>query len=548
MSKIKIFALGGLNEYGKNMYVVEVDTDIFVFDAGLKYADEKLFGIDYVIPDYKYLKDNKDRVKGIFLTRGHDENIGALPEIIKDIPDINVYGSKFTIDIVKEMLIEDGVKIDNLKIIDAHQRQSFGQNSIFTIALTHSIPGSLGYVLYTNDGAIVYTGCFVFDPTMVGPYKTDIGKLAYVGKQGVLCLLSESTYADKIGFTSPNHRINGLIRETLSNSQDRIIVNVFSNNVYRIQELFNEAEKLDKKFVIMGKRLQNLISSLIDAKYMSFDKTKIGDLTNINDSNVIILISSDNEKPFSTLNRIINGYDKFIKLRNADTVVFLETVKDNMERIAVKAIDQVSKIGADVITLSNKKHLSHHASSEDLLLMLDLISPKYYFPVIGQYRHQVANAKLGKKAGLSDNNILLHLNGEVINFENGILIDKNEHLDIEDVMIDGNSSSDIGELVLKDREMLSDNGIVIISTTIDRKTKQILAGPEVLTRGFVYVKENSEIIAEIAKISLEAIKENTNTTHIEYNKIKNIIRENVGKYLFKQTECKPMIISIILEI
>lgn len=548
MSKIKLFGLGGLNEYGKNMYVIEVDEDIYVFDAGLKYGDETLFGIDYVIPDYSYIKQNKDRVKGVFLTHGHDEYIGALADILRDINDLDVYGSKFTMDVVKEMLREDGVVATNLHVMEAHQKITFGKNSIFPIMLTHSTPDSFGYALYTEDGVIFYTGNYMFDPTMMGPYKTDVGKLAYLGKQGVLCMLGESIYADRPGFTSPNHRIDNLIRSTLSKAEDRIIVNVFSTNIYRIQELFSEIMKTDKKVVIMGKRLQAMIQNLIDMNYMKFDKSRIGDLSNINDSNAIIMVSSENERPFTTLNRIANGYDKYIRIKKTDTIIFLEIVQDSMERIAVKVIDSIAKMGANVVTLSRKQYVSHHASMEDIMLMLDLIKPKYYFPVIGQYRHQVANAKVAYKTHMSEDNVLLRLNGEIVTLINGKLDQKEEHLDLEDMLIDGKSAGDIGELVLKDREMLSDNGIVIISTTLDRKTKEVLAGPEILTRGFIYVKENSEIISEISRISLEAIKEHLSTGHLEYNKVKNTIRDNVGKYLYKQTECKPMIISIILEI
>ncbi|MDD2490004.1 MAG: ribonuclease J, partial [Bacilli bacterium] len=306
MSKIKIFALGGLNEDGKNMYVIEVDNDIFVFDAGLKYADDHLFGIDYIIPDFRYLKNNINRVKGIFLTHGHDENIGALPEIINELPNIKVYGTKFTIDIVRKMLEEDGhTKINNLIEIVPHRKINFDHNSVFPIRLTHSIPDNVGYALYTEDGVIFYTGNFVFDPTMTGSYKTDIGKLAYIGKQGVLCLLSESLYAEKRGFTSPHHRISNMIRETLDKKPNRLIFNVVSANMYRVQELFYKVMKTNRKVVIMGKRLQRMINNLINMKYIDFNKNKIGDLSNINDKDVIILISSENEKPFSNLNRIV---------------------------------------------------------------------------------------------------------------------------------------------------------------------------------------------------------------------------------------------------
>lgn len=548
MSKIKVFALGGLNENGKNMYVVEVNNDIFVFDAGLKYADDKLFGIDYLIPDFRYLKNNISRVKGIFLTHGHDENVGALPEILAELPDINIYGTKFTLDIVRKMLEEDNIKANNLHELLPHRKIDFDKNSIFPIRLTHSIPDNVGYVLYTEDGAIFYTGNYVFDPAMIGAYKTDIGKLAYIGKQGVLCLLSESLYAEKIGFTSPSHRLSNLIRETLRKKENRLIFNVLSANMYRVEELFKEVLLTDRKVVVMGKRLQNMVDNLIDMKYLNFDKSRIGSLNNINDKDAIILISSENEKPFTNLKRIVNGYDKYIRIKDTDTVVFLEPIQDGMERVLANISDMIARVGADIITLSPKKYLLHHASSEDLMLMLDLANPKYYMPVIGDYRYMVANANVAKTIGMPDENILLKLNGEVAYFENGVLKETGEKIEVEDVMIDGNSVGDIGELVLKDREMLSDNGIVIISTTIDRRTKNVLAGPEILTRGFIYVRDNASIINEIQTISAKIIKENSTGNYVEYNKIKNAIRDEVGKYIFKETECKPMIITVILEV
>ncbi|MFA5408203.1 MAG: ribonuclease J [Bacilli bacterium] len=548
MSKIKIFGLGGLNEIGKNMYVVEVDNDIFVFDAGLKYAAEKLFGIDYLIPDFRYLKNNITRVKGVFLSHGHDENVGALPQILAEIPDLNIYGTKFTLDIVRKMLEEENIKANNLHEILPHRKLDFDKNSIFPIRLTHSIPDNVGYVLYTEDGAVFYTGNYVFDPAMTGAYKTDIGKLAYIGKQGVLCLLSESLYAEKIGFTSPSHRLTNLIRETLRKKNDRLIFDVLSANMYRVEELFKEILLTNRKVVVMGKRLQSMINNLIDMKYLNFDKSRIGSLNNLNDRDAIILISSENEKPFNNLKRIVNGYDKYIKIKETDTVVFLEPIQDGMERTLATISDLIARTGADIITLSPKKYLLHHASSEDLMLMLDLAHPKYYMPVIGDYRYMVANATIARNLGMANENIVLKLNGEIATFENGILKNNNDKIDIEDVMIDGNSVGDIGELVLKDREMLSDNGIVVISTTIDRKTKSILAGPEILTRGFIYVKDNANIISEIQNISSRIIKENSNSNYVEYNKIKIAVRDEVGKYLFKETECKPMIITVILEV
>ena len=548
MSKIKIFALGGLNEEGKNMYVVKVDNDIFIFDAGLKYAEDKLLGVDYVIPNFDYIKENLKHIKGLFITHGHEKNMGAVCDILKEVPNLKVYVTKFSAGILKKELLDNDIKYKNLVEIDPHKKISFGKNSVFPVRLTHSIPDNVGYALNTPDGTIFYTGNYVFDATMLGNYKADIGKLAYIGKQGVLCLMGESMYADKIGYTSPKNRVKKLIKDTFSKTENRVIVTVFTAHVSRIEELFNEISKTTRRVVVMGHKLQGIINDIINNGYVNFNKDRIGDLSNINDKDSVILISNEREKPFTNLNRIINGYDKFVKIKDTDTVLFLEPINDYNEKLAIKVIDDISKVGASVVTMSKKDHLLHHASSEDIMLMLDLMNPKYYMPVIGQYRHMVANADAASHVGVPKENILLKQNGDVINFVGGKLKDTNEKVKVDNILIDGNSSKDIGELVLKDREMLSDNGIVIICSTLDKKTKEILAYPEILTRGFVYVKENTELIDEIKRISLEVINENTSNNYVEYNKIKLGIRERLSHYLYDETGCKPMIITVIQEV
>lgn len=548
MSKIKIFALGGLNDSGKNMYVVEVDNDIFVFDAGLKYADDRMLGVDYIIPNFDYIKENFNRVKGLFITHGHQQQMGAVADILTELPNLKIYGTAFTLKILKEELQAEGISTDALTELKPHRKINFGENAIFPISLTHSVPDTVGYVLYTNDGAIFYTGNYAFDPTMMGNYKTDIGKLAYVGKQGVLCLLSESIYADKKGYTSPQHRCTPAFREILGKTEGRILFNIYDSQVYRIQELLTEIGHTDRKVVIMGKTLENLIYSCIDDGYITFDKSKIGNIHNVNDKNVVVIISDEREKPFSNIKRIVRGTDKFIKITSEDTVVFASQVYDGMEKTATATYDSLAKIGCNLEILSTKKYLSLHASSEDLMLMIDLMQPKYYFPVIGEYRFQVANAEVAKQIGMKEENILLKLNGEVVTFENGVLKDTNEKIKIDDILIDGKTVGDIGEAVLKDREALSDNGIVVVTATIDKTTKKVLAGPEILTRGFIYVKDNIDIIKEAERLSLEVINENIKENYVDFNKIKAGIRDKVGKYLYQVTECKPMVLLVIQEV
>ncbi len=550
MSKIRIFSLGGLNETGKNMYVVDVDNNIFIFDAGLKYATDKMLGVDYILPDYNYIKENQKKIKGIFLTHGHDSNMGAMADILYEMPDLPVYATKFTMEVLKQDLEESQVKANNLKEIRPHSKITFGDLVIFPISVTHSIPDSVCYVLYTPDGAIVYTGDFVFDSTMMGNYKTDIGKLAYVGKQGVLCLMCESIYAEKEGHTSPNNRVTGFIRDVLAKNENRIICTIMSAHIYRIQEIFNEVSKTKRKVVIMGKSLQTLINRALDENYIQFDKSRIGDLTNVNDKDVVILISDEKEKPFMNLERILRGFDKYIKLKNTDTIFITEPPYEGIEKRTALIMDEIAKKDVNAISLDAKKHLLHHSSREDIMLMINLMDPKYFFPVKGEYRHQVKNAEIAERLGIAKENIILKENGDVATFENGVLVDNPEHIDIDEILIDGKSQGDIGELVLKDREMLGESGIVIVSCTLDKQTKAILAGPEILTRGFVYVKESGELIKETEEICLDAIESNiaVDTKKVDYTKIKNDVRDRLGKYFYKETECKPMIITVIQEV
>ena len=547
MSKIRLFSLGGLNEIGKNMYVVEVDNDIYIFEAGLKYASDDLLGIDYIIPNYDYLIENKDRIVGLFITHGHDEQMGAISDILHDIPDLKIYAGKFTLEIIKQDLEENRIVCNNLIELTAHKKYDFGRNSIFPIQISHALPDSFLYVLNTNDGAIVFTGNFVFDPSMMGPYKTDIGKLAYVGKQGVLCLMSESVYAEKRGFTSPNHRAENILRDVLGKNDKRILINIFETQVYRIQEMFNEIAKTNRNVVIMGKNLENIILKAIDIGLIKFEKNRIKNIHHVTDSGIIVVISNERERPYSSLKRILRNSDKFVKLSEEDTVVIASPLYEGIEMTSTKIFNQIAKIGSNLVVLS-KKYLSPHASSEDLMMMINLMQPKYYFPVIGEYRHQVENANAARKIGMKDENILLNLNGQVNTFVQGKLVDRNERIKVDDILIDGKTSSDIGDLVLKDRELLSENGIVIVASTIRKSDKTILSNPQVFAKGFIYVKDNADLIKEAEDVCLKIVKENIKVNYVDFNKIKLGIREKLGKYFYLKTESKPMIIVILQEI
>ena len=548
MSKIKMFALGGLNETGKNMYVIEVDNDIFVFEAGLKYSEDASLGIDYIIPNYDYLKENKDRIVGIFITHGHDEQMGALADILSDIPDIKVYATKYTVYLIKKMLEEEGIPSDNVFELQLHRNVTFGNNSIFPIRVSHSTPDAVMYVLYTADGAIVFSGNYVIDPSMMGCFNSDIGKIAYVGKQGVLCFLNESVYAEKKGFTSPTHRASDAIREIINKHDKRILFNIMQAQIFRIQEILDEVMKTDRNIVIMGKKLEEIIIDSIEMGYINFDRNRIKNIKSVNEDGIIVLISNEREIPYSNMKRILRGTDKFITLSSEDTVVFASPVYDNTEVISTKIYDEVAQKGCNLIILSKKQYKSPHASSEDILMMINMLHPKYYFPIIGEYRYQVENARLAYKLGMNEDNVILKLNGDVVKFVNGQRVETGEKIKVDELLIDGKQGGDIGDLVLKDRELLGENGIVIVTATLDRQSKKILAGPEILTRGFVYVKENTDLIEEASKISLEVINNFINPNYVDFNKIKLGIRDKLGKYFYQQTGSKPMIIIVVQEV
>lgn len=544
MSKIRMFGLGGLNESGKNTYVVEIDDQIFVMDCGLKYATDSMYGIDYIIPNYKYLIENKDRVVGVFITHAHLENMGGVEDLIREIPDIKIYCTKYT----REYLLLEGINEKNLIEIKAHKKITFGNVSIFPINVSHSVPDAVMYVINTKDGSICYTGDFLIDPTMSGAYSMDLGKIAYIGKQGVLCLMSESSFSERVGHTSPHHRLTNWFKDTMNHNDGRLIISTLPVHLHTIQEIFDASRNMHRKVVVMGKKLQNIINMAIKNGYIDVQKDVIGDLSDIETNRSILLVCDDREKPYATVDRIVNGNDKFIKLRDTDTIVFAEPKYDACEKLLVKIQDEIAMQGANSITIPKDRTILHHASTEDLMIMLNLVKPKYYMPVKGEYRLMVNNANLATSLGYAPENIILKQNGDIVEFIDGKLQDKFESIQVEDVLIDGKSSDDVGELVLKDREMLSDNGIMLISATLDKQTKEILVGPEVTTRGFIYVKDSSDMIAEIKKISSEIIERNTTPSYVDYNQIKNEIREELSKFFYHETETKPMIIAVIQEV
>jgi ribonuclease J len=503
-----------------------------------------MFGIDYVIPDFDYLVKNKKRIKGVFLTHGHYENMGASSDLVKNIPDIKLYATKFT----KYVLLESGVPEKNIVEITPHKKLNFGRVSIFPITVSHSCPDAVMYVVNTKDGAICYTGDFIIDSKMTGHYDMDLGKIAYVGKLGVLCLLSESTFSERPGYTTPSNRLEDFFKDIINKYDKRLMFLVLPTHLYNIQDIFNSALNKHRKIVLMGKKLQSVVAFGKKEGYLTYPDDLLGDLSNIDDEDSILLMSDDKENPYASISKVLSGYDRYIKLKTSDTVVFAEPRYDSNEKLVVKIENELAMFGCNIISIPKDKNILHHASSEDLMLMLKLTNPKYYMPVKGEYRYLVGNANLASNIGMPKENIILKQNGDIVLFEDGNLKETTEHLKVNDILIDGKSSDDVGELVIKDREMLSENGIVLISATLSKKDKTLLVGPEVTTRGFIYVKDSKEIIHEIKRISEDIITRNIIDNFVDFNKIKMEIRTELSKYLYEETECKPMIIAVVQEV
>ena len=548
MAKINIMSLGGLNENGKNLYTVSINGKILVFDCGMKYAPDKMYGVDYVIPDFEWLKANEKDIVGVFISHPHHENMGALTDLINEMPNLHVYASNYTSKIIEYECNEEKIEIKNLHVIPAYKKIDFKEFSVFPFQVTHSSPETFGFAINTEDGAIVYMADFVIDPTMKEYYDMDLGKLAYIGKQGVLCLMAESVFAEKKGHTSPHHKLEGFFKKIIEKNEGRIIFSVLPLHIYTISEIFDSLKGKNRKVVIMGKELHSIVSLCVKNGYLDIEEDMLGNLTDLKLDNTVILISNDRESPYSNINRILADRDKFVTLKKTDTICFAEPSYDAYEKMLVKIMNELAIKGVNIETIPKENSVRHHASSEDLMLLIKSFNPKYYMPIKGEYRYQVENGNLAYKVGIPKENIILKENGYIATFEDGKLVDNYEHVFVDDILIDGKSSEDIGDVVLKDRELLSSNGLVAVSATLNKKDKQLLIGPEVITRGFIYDKENMALLEQIKTISIETIESNIHNNYADYVKIRNEIREKIGAYLYKETGSKPVILTVIQEI
>lgn len=548
--KIKLIALGGVGEIGKNMYVVEIDSDIFVVDCGLMYPENEMLGIDVVIPDISYLEENKERVKAVLLTHGHDESIGGIFHLIKHL-QVPVYGTKLTLAFVKERLKAYGLKEKaNLCEINDSTILEFDQLKISFFRTYHSIPDSVGICFHTSMGAIVYTGDFRFDQTPVGSQYADIGKMANIGNKGVLCLLSDSVNAEIPGYTGSEAVIREEIQDVLYNAKGRVIVSLFASNINRIQQVMDAAQICGRKLAIVGKNISNIIHIAIKLGYLNVSEDlmiPVQNITKYPKNKVLIMTTSHQGEPLSVLTKMAKGVHNKYNIEKGDTVLIASSPIPGHELTFSKTIDMLYRAGAHVVTKNRKIHLSGHGYQEELKLMLNLMKPKYFIPVNGEYKMQKAHANLATTVGIPKNHIFIVDKGDVIEFNKGT-VKTGQKVPSGNVLIDGLGVGDVGNIVLRDRRLLSQDGILIVVVTLNKNTKKIVAGPEIITRGFVYVRESEELISKavqtVNEILLKCMEEQT----IEWSSIKQNIRDALNQFLFEQTKRRPMILPIIMEV
>ncbi|MBZ5200202.1 ribonuclease J [Planomicrobium chinense] len=554
MSKIKnelirVIPLGGVGEIGKAMYVIEIDEDLFVVDSGLMFPEDEMLGIDIVIPDISFLEENKDRVKGIFLTHGHEDAIGSIAYLLKKI-QAPVYGSKLTIALAKEHIKEQG-SLKHVKFFEVtnKSRMNFDKTHVTFFHTTHSIPDALGIVFHTSEGAIVHTGEFKFDQSARGSYKPDIAKMAKLGEDGVLILLSDSTEAERPGHTTPETVVSDHLLSAFLAAEGRILVSLYSSNFIRIQQVFDNAKATGKKVAVVGKSLESSYEVGLRLGYLAVDEEtviSIKELEQYRDEEVVIIVTGNQGEPLEALDKMVRKQHKDVKIKDTDTVMITFTPSPGMEVQMFQTMNKLAKAGANVLTSSKKVHVSGHGSQEDLKMMLNMMKPKYFIPIQGEYKMLIAHSKLAQQIGMHKSDIFIADKGDIVEYKGG-KVRMSGRVTAGNVLIDGIGIGDVGNIVLRDRKLLSQDGIFIVVVTLNRKEKKIASGPEMISRGFVYVRESEQLMEESTQLVRKIVEKYVVKDAFEWNNIKQEIRDTLNSYLFQQTKRRPMIIPIIME-
>ncbi|WP_218007861.1 ribonuclease J [Neobacillus drentensis] len=549
-NSIKVITLGGIGEIGKNMYLVEVDKDIFVIDAGLMFPEEEMLGIDIVIPDLTYLKENKERVKAIFLTHGHEDHIGALSYVLREL-DVPVYGTKLTLALANAKLKEqDYFGKTNFIEVDSDTIVNMDTVDVSFFKTNHSIPDSVGVCIHTSEGIIVYTGDFKFDQAATKLYKPEIGKMASIGEQGVLCLLSDSTEAEKPGYTASEAIVEREMSNAFYNAPGRIIAACFASDINRIQHIFDAAQENGRKVAVVGKSLERIYHIALDLGYLEVAEDliiPISEIKDYQDREIVVLMTGSQGEPIEALQKMAKQIDKVVNIQKGDTVLIAASPLRGSEVFLFKTIDMLFRAGANVISGKRAIHVSSHGSQEELKFMINLMKPKYLIPVHGEFRMLKAHRKLAMECGLTNEQILIPDRGDIVELKEGKLTLAGK-VPSGNILIDGIGVGDVGNIVLRDRRLLSQDGILIVVVTLTRHERKIAAGPEIISRGFVYVRESEKLMEDSTKLVRDIVERNIAKDSFEWSSLKQDIREELNRNLFEKTKRRPMILPIIMEI
>ncbi|MGB9791504.1 MAG: ribonuclease J [Thermacetogeniaceae bacterium] len=548
---LTIIPLGGLGEIGKNIMVLKYNKDIIVIDGGLMFPEDEMLGIDLVIPDISYLVENRENIRGFILTHGHEDHIGSMPYILREI-SAPVYATKLTLGLLEAKLKENNfnqkIKTRCVKPGDSIQLGAF---QIQFIRVTHSIPDAVALGIKTPVGTIVHTGDFKLDQTPVDNEKIDYHRFAALGKEGVLVLLSDSTNAERPGYTLSERVVGETFNETFRKAKERIIIATFASNIHRIQQAITMANRYKRKVAIAGRSMVNVVNIARELGYLHIPPNTLVDLDEIHylpKREVVILTTGSQGEPMSALTRMASCEHKQVEIMPGDTVIISANPIPGNEKMVHRTIDNLMRQGAEVIYEPfSGVHVSGHASQEELKLMLNLVRPKFFIPIHGEYRHLIKHAQLAREVGIPPSNIFVVENGQVLEFsqERGAVIGR---VPAGNVLVDGLGVGDVGNIVLRDRKQLSQDGIFIVFVTIDKEDGTVVAGPDIVSRGFVYVRESEELLEEAKERVREVLKQCELRQTTEWAAIKSYVREVVGKFLYEKTRRRPMILPIIIEV
>ena len=548
--KLKIIPLGGLDEIGKNMTAFEYGNNIIVLDCGLAFPDEELLGIDTVIPDFTYLTKNIEKVKAVVLTHGHEDHIGALPYFLKEI-NVPVYGTNLTLGLVQNKLKEYNV-VSKLIRVNPGDSVNVGPFKVEFIRSNHSIADAVAIALHTPVGIVVHTGDFKIDPTPIDGEMIDLTRFGELGKKGVLALMSDSTNAERDGFTKSELTVGSTFEQVFKNTKRRIIVATFASNVHRVQQIINAAVNNHRKVAVSGRSMKNLVEVAINLGYMKVPRgtiIEIDDIRRYPNEQLVIITTGSQGEPMSALYRMAYSDHRQVEINNGDLVIVSANPIPGNEKLVSNVVNELYKRGAEVINdhTTAEVHVSGHACREELKMILALTKPKYFIPVHGEYKHLKAAAELGKTMKISEENIYLLSIGSVLELnENSAKL--GESVPAGRVLVDGLGVGDVGNIVLRDRKHLAEDGLIVIVVTISGETGQVLAGPDVISRGFVYVRESENLIEGIRETAKSCLDEFERNNIRDWTTIKTKLKSKVSEELYRDTKRKPMILPVIMEI